>query len=74
MKITVLRNGPLLVQGDTALVDASGAAIDNDFPTRFALCRCGRSSTKPFCDGTHATIHFRDPPDQADDLETGRVS
>lgn len=44
-------NGPLLVSGDVKLVDAEG----NEFETKaqYALCRCGRSENKPFCDGSH---------------------
>jgi CDGSH-type Zn-finger protein len=63
MKITVLKNGPLLIQGDASLVDAIGHPIHNEFPTRFALCRCGASSHKPFCDGNHTTARFCDPPE-----------
>lgn len=50
------RNGPYLVKNLETLHDATGAAI----PTRpvVALCRCGGSANKPFCDGTHARIGF----------------
>ncbi len=49
--IKVRENGPYLVTGKVTLVDADGApyAVEENF----VLCRCGRSSTKPFCDGTH---------------------
>lgn len=49
--IKVLDNGPLYVTGPVELVDAEG----NRFETKetFALCRCGLSGNKPFCDGTH---------------------
>ena len=56
--IKVLQNGPYLVEGDVALVDWNGAA----YPIRkrpFALCRCGASTTKPFCDGTHTRMGFK---------------
>lgn len=51
-KITVRDKGPLLVSGSIELLDAEG----NKFQTKeqFALCRCGLSSKKPFCDGTHS--------------------
>lgn len=51
-------NGPLLVRGDFELTDADGDAIE---PTRrtVALCRCGMSAIKPFCDGTHKATGFR---------------
>jgi len=51
--IKVMQNGPYLVQGDdVTAVDWNGATYA--IPKRpFALCRCGGSTTKPFCDGTH---------------------
>ena len=57
VKITVRRNGPYFVSGSVELVDADG----NIFPVqdKVALCRCGASSTKPFCDGTHSKIGFQ---------------
>jgi CDGSH-type Zn-finger protein len=69
-KITVTRNGPYLVRGGASLqmqtigTDAEGASREwiagRAFETRptYLLCRCGHSSTKPFCDGTHAKIGF----------------
>jgi CDGSH-type Zn-finger protein len=54
--ITIRDNGPLLVDGEFRLVDAQG----NEVPIlKRALCRCGGSSTKPFCDGTHSKIGFQ---------------
>ena len=57
-KIIVRNNGPLLVQGEEAtLTDANG----DDIPIErrpFALCRCGASERKPFCDGSHNRIGF----------------
>lgn len=49
--IKVLDKGPLFVSGNVEVVDAEG----NKFETKqqFALCRCGLSKNKPFCDGTH---------------------
>lgn len=57
-EIKILTNGPLFVQGDdVTLIDADGTVIE---PSRrpFALCRCGQSTNKPFCDGTHKNIEF----------------
>lgn len=61
MPITIrLRpSGPLVVEGDFRLIDHEG----NEFtlPTNkpvVALCRCGESKNKPFCDGTHKTCGF----------------
>lgn len=57
-KITVRRNGPYLVEGDdVSLADASGGAIATE-RRPFALCRCGASENKPFCDGAHNRIGF----------------
>jgi CDGSH-type Zn-finger protein len=56
-KITVRPDGPYLVQGPVDLVDADGRAFTVKAPV-IALCRCGGSTTKPFCDGTHSKIGF----------------
>ncbi|MCM0678160.1 CDGSH iron-sulfur domain-containing protein [Micromonospora phytophila] len=56
--ITPYQDGPLLVRGDFALVTPDGRAIDARRGT-VALCRCGKSALKPFCDGTHKAIGFR---------------
>jgi CDGSH-type Zn-finger protein len=57
--IKVLQNGPYLVQGDdVTAVDWNGATYA--IPKRpFALFRCGASTTKPFCDGTHTKMGFK---------------
>jgi CDGSH-type Zn-finger protein len=56
VKITIRDNGPYVVEGEFTLVDAQG----NEIPVRKrALCRCGGSTTKPFCDGTHSKIGFQ---------------
>lgn len=61
VKVTVSRRGPLLIQGagSIELVDAGG----NAFPVEkdaIALCRCGASENKPFCDGAHRACGFDD--------------
>ena len=58
--ITPYRDGPLLVRGPFRLVGSDGRPIPCDRET-IALCRCGRSSLKPFCDGTHKLVGFRAP-------------
>lgn len=58
VKIKVMKNGPLLVEGDCTLVDRDGK--DESFKGPFALCRCGGSGKKPFCDGSHVRIAFDD--------------
>jgi CDGSH-type Zn-finger protein len=57
-KITALDNGPYLVKGPVLLLDAEGNEFRAERAT-VALCRCGESTTKPFCDGAHARIGFR---------------
>jgi hypothetical protein len=64
VEITVCPRGPLLVRGDVELVDGDGERIEQT-RTTLALCRCGSSATKPFCDGSHKLTRFeRPPPDQ----------
>ena len=55
--IKVSENGPYLVTGPFQLVDADGTPHATERKT-VALCRCGGSTTKPFCDGTHSRIGF----------------
>ena len=57
-KITALDNGPYLVKGPVSLLDAEGNEFRAERAT-VALCRCGGSTAKPFCDGTHSRIGFR---------------
>jgi CDGSH-type Zn-finger protein len=61
VKITVRKNGPFRVEapeGSVELVDADGNKYDLTGKTAFALCRCGGSVNKPYCDGTHSKIGF----------------
>ncbi|MGC0369967.1 CDGSH iron-sulfur domain-containing protein [Microbacterium sp. SLBN-111] len=57
-RITAYPDGPLLVRGDVDLRDAAGNPIEKHRRT-VALCRCGLSTIKPFCDGTHKPAGFR---------------
>ena len=57
-KITVKANGPYLVEGAT-IVDETGASFPTEAGKPVALCRCGASARKPFCDGTHVKIGFK---------------
>ena len=57
VSIKVSRNGPYLVKGSVELTDADGTTYT--VKQSFALCRCGGSTTKPFCDGTHSKIGFQ---------------
>lgn len=54
--IEVTTNGPLLVQGNVILKDSAGNQKTIDKKT--ALCRCGHSANKPFCDGAHIKKEF----------------
>jgi CDGSH-type Zn-finger protein len=56
--ITPYKDGPLLVRGDFTLRTPDGEIIDPGRKT-VALCRCGLSTRKPFCDGTHRSGRFR---------------
>src|SRR3954447_5616562 len=58
--ITPYRDGPLLVRGPVRLLDQDGATIFVDREV-VALCHCGRSRTRPLCDGTHKLAGFRAP-------------
>jgi CDGSH-type Zn-finger protein len=69
-KITVSKNGPYIVTGGVPLTVSEICNDENghcrtwlevkSYPVqdKYALCRCGQSNSKPFCDGTHAKIHF----------------
>jgi CDGSH-type Zn-finger protein len=55
-------NGPLVIQGPVKVVDHQG----NEYPLptgkeTIALCRCGHSANKPFCDGAHRQVGFQAP-------------
>jgi uncharacterized Fe-S cluster protein YjdI/CDGSH-type Zn-finger protein len=54
--VAPMTNGPLFVRGRIRIVDVDGTLIRED--TRVALCRCGASANKPFCDGSHRRIGF----------------
>ena len=58
--ITPYRDGPYLIRGDFQLTDQDGEPIETRRRT-VALCRCGKSQIRPFCDGTHKLIGFRAP-------------
>jgi CDGSH-type Zn-finger protein len=69
-QITIRKNGPYVVSGGLQLADIKRIGTDNGEPIAwkrvgahqtdetFELCRCGKSSTKPFCDGTHERVEF----------------
>jgi len=59
LEITLAANGPLILKGPCELVDGGGETAANG--SRAALCRCGASANKPFCDGAHTKIGFSAP-------------
>lgn len=56
VKIQALKNGPLMVMGEIDVVDSQGEVMQTT--SKVALCRCGQSAKKPFCDGTHRGAGF----------------
>jgi len=58
--IVPYRDGPLIVRGPFVIQTQDGKTIDPGRDT-VALCRCGKSRSKPFCDGTHQVAKFRAP-------------
>ena len=65
--ITPYRDGPLLVRGPVRIEDMHGREIRAERAV-VALCRCGKSRNRPFCDGSHKLIRFSAPSG----AETGR--
>lgn len=51
-------HGPYILQGPIRLLDGNGTPMDVETGKTVALCRCGQSDNKPFCDGTHAKVDF----------------
>lgn len=50
--------GPLWVSGGVPIVNPDGTLLETR--NRVTLCRCGKSKNKPFCDGTHASVNFKE--------------
>lgn len=59
-RIVVNPNGPIRIEGDFELVDVEGTPFGLGGRPMIALCRCGHSANKPFCDGSHSREGFRD--------------
>jgi CDGSH-type Zn-finger protein len=60
VEINCINNGPLRVTcDDIELKDGAGNVFGLGGRTTISLCRCGHSSNKPFCDGTHAKVGFQ---------------
>jgi CDGSH-type Zn-finger protein len=58
--VTVSRNGPFIVTGGIDLIGDNIQFGDGTSKEHYTLCRCGASSNKPFCDGMHKVINFKD--------------
>jgi len=75
--IYLAEDGPLYLRGDITIVNGAGELIVND--TRAALCRCGASQNKPFCDNSHISIGFvapgtvKEPQTTIETLEGGKL-
>jgi CDGSH-type Zn-finger protein len=73
VKIEATKNGPYIVNGKIKMRDPKGRFFDEK--ETMLLCRCGKSGTKPFCDGTHAKVGFKGDkegdrvPDRMDNYE-----
>ena len=59
-KITANKNGPLRLEGEFDICDATGKSFGLAGRTVVSLCRCGHSANKPFCDGSHGRQGFAD--------------
>ena len=57
-KITVTKNGPYLVSKESEVIGSDGKIISQN--KQCALCRCGASKNKPFCDGAHSKINWKE--------------
>ena len=61
--IIVRENGPYRIEGDdmarVRILDHEGKVVSTEGKKRISLCRCGASSSKPFCDGTHSKVGFQ---------------
>lgn len=57
-RVKIVENGPLQIKGEFELLDHDGNPYDLKGRRSVLLCRCGGSTTKPFCDGTHSHTGF----------------
>ncbi len=68
-RILVRNNGPLRIYGGVKIVDPEGNEFTVPEGEWYSLCRCGHSSRKPFCDGSHKTADFDAPSDAAGPID-----
>ena len=75
--IKVRKDGPYAVEGDFTLIDHEGNPIPYTIKpgkTGITLCRCGASTKKPFCDGTHSKIGFKGAEEAAKEFDAGAAA
>jgi CDGSH-type Zn-finger protein len=65
VKVKIIANGPICIDTQDAVSVRRGDAEEAK-PGPVFLCRCGQSSTKPFCDGTHRKVKFEAAPAELD--------
>jgi CDGSH-type Zn-finger protein len=58
VKVTILKNGPIRIEGDFEINDFEGGVFGLAGRQAISLCRCGNSENKPFCDGNHGRTGF----------------
>ncbi|MDX1609819.1 MAG: CDGSH iron-sulfur domain-containing protein [Halofilum sp. (in: g-proteobacteria)] len=58
-RIQCKENGPYLIRGPVDILDPTGELVQVPPGKTAALCRCGGSANKPFCDGTHSKVGFQ---------------
>ncbi len=63
VSLRLMQNGPIILRGDVVIVDGNDVPLLQD--ARVALCRCGQSKNKPFCDNSHRTAGWTDTPPTA---------
>lgn len=61
-KVTIMKNGPVLVKGEFVVSDPEGKEYDLGGKDTVAFCRCGQSTNKPYCDGSHNHHGFEHDP------------
>jgi len=59
VKVTVLPNGPLKIEGGIEIKNGAGTVLEPKTKPDVYLCRCGLSANKPFCDGAHSRNGFK---------------
>ena len=74
--IKVRKDGPYVVEGEFSLTDHEGNPIPYTLKPgkNLTLCRCGASTKKPFCDGTHSKIGFKGAEEAAREFDAGTAA